>query len=148
MFRRVTGAEGRCGSAGTKDVAYASQCLARVVCAQGDFSAARAALKESMEIFRHRRDKRGIAEGLAGFARVARAQRDVERAARLFGAAESLHQIIGPRLNAFDHHDHASVVATLRSALGCEAFTTAWAQGRAMTTAQAIAYALEESEIN
>jgi hypothetical protein len=66
----------------------------------------------------------------------------------LFGAAESLHQIVGPRLNPLDHHDHASVVAMLRSALGDEAFTTAWAQGRALTTDQAITYALEEPETN
>jgi hypothetical protein len=150
MFRRVTCAEG-IGygySAGIWDVAWSSQCLARVACAQGDTPAARAALKESMGIYRHRRNWRGIAEGLAGFARLARAERDAERAARLFGAAESLHRIVGPRLNPFDHHDHASVVAMLRSALGDAAFTTAWAQGRALTTEQAIAYALEEPGSN
>jgi len=46
------------------------------------------------------------------------------------------------------HHDHASVVATLCSALGEKAFTTAWAEGRAMTREQAVAYALEESELS
>jgi len=157
MYRSVTSAESLSSSegrdyvvrvgeglgylGGTKDVAYASQCLARVACAQGDIPAARAALKESMGIYRQRRDRRGIAEGLAGFAKVAHAQRDADRAAYLFGAAESLHRIVGPRLNPLDHHDHASVVAGLRSELGDEVFTTAWAQGRALTTEQAIEYA-------
>jgi tetratricopeptide (TPR) repeat protein len=145
QFRRAIGAEGRCGSQGTKDVAHALQGLARVALAQGDIPVARAALKEGIGISEHRFDKRGIAEGLAGFARLAIAEHDPERAAQLFGAAESLHKIIGPRLNPFDHHDHASVVASLRTSLGDDAFTSAWSLGRAMTREQAVAYALEES---
>ena len=35
-------------------------------------------------------------------------------------------------------------VAAARSTLGAEAFTTAWAEGQAMTTEQAVAYALAE----
>ena len=113
------------------------------VCRQAD--AARAALNESAQVFRQTRDERGIAECLAGFAKVARAENDAERAARLFGAAESLHKIVGPRLSPVDHHDHARVVAEARSALGEEASAAAWAEGRAMTWGQAVAYALGET---
>jgi hypothetical protein len=35
-------------------------------------------------------------------------------------------------------------VAAVRPALGDQAFATAWAEGRAMTLEQAVAYALEE----
>ncbi len=148
MFRRVTAAGGLSDgySAGIDDVGYASQCVARAACAQGDIQAARAALNESAQIFRQTRDKRGIAECLAGFAKVARAENDATRAARLFGAAESLHKIVGPRLSPVDHHDHARVVAEVRSALGEGAFAAAWAEGRAMTWGQAIAYSSGESE--
>ena len=121
--------------------------LARVMCAQGDHAVALAALKESMSISQHTRDKRGIAECLAGFAKLARAESDAERAARLFGAAESLHKIVGPRLSPVDHHNHGCVVAEVRSALSGEAFAAAWAEGRAMTWEQAVAYALEEAEL-
>ena len=77
---------------------------------------------------------------------MARAENDTNRAARLFGAAESLHKIVGPRLSPVDHHDHARVVAEVRSTLGEDAFAAAWAEGRAMTWGQAVAYALRESE--
>lgn len=150
MFRLVTAAEGNGAgySAGIRDVAYASQCVARSACAQGDIQAARAALNESAQIFRQTRDKRGIAECLAGFAKVARAENDAERAARLFGAAESLHKVVGPRLSPVDHHDHARVVAEVRSALSGKAFAAAWAEGRALTWKQAVAYALGEAELS
>lgn len=122
--------------------------LSRVASVQGDFDTALMVLKESMSISKHTRNKRGIAECLAGFAKVAQAQGDVGRAARLLGAAESLHKIVGPRLSPLDHHDRASVIAMLRSALGDEAFTTAWAEGRAMTQDHAAAYALEAAEVS
>ena len=130
------------------DLASPLGSLARVACAQGDVDAALAALKESMSISQHTRDKRGIAECLAGFAKLAQAQSDEERAARLFGAAESLHKIVGPRLSPVDHHDHARVVAEVRSALSGEAFAAAWAEGRALTWKQAVAYALGEAELS
>jgi predicted ATPase len=144
LFRRATGADGRAGSQGTRDVAHALQGLARVALAQGDIPSARAALKEGISISHHRFDKRGIAESLGGFARLALAEGDAERAARLFGAAEALHKIIGPRLNPFDHHDQASVLATLCSKIAEETFTAALAKGRALAREQAIAYALED----
>lgn len=62
-------------------------------------------------------------------------------AARLFGAAHSIRQRIGEvRFKIYDAEYEASVAA-LREALGEEDFDAAWAEGLAMSTEEAIAYA-------
>ena len=83
---------------------------------------------------------RALAE-LAGAACLAGAH---ERAARLFGAAaspprgERLREM--PRWRAINERDASAA----RASLGDEAFAAAWAEGRAMTLEQAVAYALDE----
>jgi predicted ATPase/class 3 adenylate cyclase len=68
-----------------------------------------------------------------------------ERAARLWGAAERLRQAIGRRSAPATRATYERATAAARVQLGTEAFAAAWAQGRAMTAEQAIAYAQEES---
>jgi DNA-binding CsgD family transcriptional regulator len=62
-------------------------------------------------------------------------------AARLFGAAHSIRQRIGEvRFKIYDAQYEASV-ATLRDIMGDTDFDTAWAEGTALSTEEAIAYA-------
>ncbi len=62
-------------------------------------------------------------------------------AARLFGAAEAVRQRIGEvRFKVWDAGYQASVTA-LRDALGEQDFGVAWAEGAALSTEEAIAYA-------
>jgi predicted ATPase/class 3 adenylate cyclase/DNA-binding CsgD family transcriptional regulator len=63
------------------------------------------------------------------------------QAARLFGAAESARLTTG--MARFKVHDawYESSVAGLRTALGQQDFETAWTEGAAMSTEEAIAYA-------
>ncbi len=62
-------------------------------------------------------------------------------AARLLGAAATLRQRMGAvRLTAFDA-DHATTVDAIRNAIGDNAFDTAWAEGAALSTDEAVAYA-------
>jgi predicted ATPase/class 3 adenylate cyclase/DNA-binding CsgD family transcriptional regulator len=62
-------------------------------------------------------------------------------AARLFGAAESIRQRMGAvRFKIYDADHHASVAA-LRDAMGESDFDAAWAEGVALSTEEAIAYA-------
>ena len=70
---------------------------------------------------------------------------ELERAARLFGAAEALEDsmIARPEFAIFDNGALQAPIAMLRTRLGDDAFAAAWAEGRAMTLEQAIAYALE-----
>lgn len=117
--------------------------LGEVASAQSDYQAARRLQEESLKISREMEDKRLIANALEGLAEVNRAENQLEQAVRLFRAAEALREAISSPLCTFDQSRYDSSVAAVRTALGEEAFTTAWEAGRAMTLEQAIAYALD-----
>jgi DNA-binding CsgD family transcriptional regulator len=79
-----------------------------------------------------------ILECLAALASDAGSYRE---AARLFGAADGIRQRRGAvRLKIWDAGYQASV-AGLRDALGDQGFEAAWAEGAALSTEEAIAYA-------
>jgi DNA-binding CsgD family transcriptional regulator len=62
-------------------------------------------------------------------------------AARLFGAADAIRQRTGAvRFKVWDA-DYAASVAVLRDVLGENDFEAAWAEGAALSTEEAIAYA-------
>ena len=113
---------------------------------QGDYGAARALFAESLALFRELGFKPGSAGDLEGLAAVAAAQAQSERAARLFGAAEGAREAAGTPLRPADRDEHDRSVATLRTALSEEAFTAAWAAGRALSLPAAVAFASEEVE--
>jgi hypothetical protein len=75
------------------------------------------------------------------------ARQDVRRAARLFGAADALRATSMAAMTAQEHEEFGRAVATIRDKLDDTAFATAWTEGRAMTLAQAIAYAAVSTEV-
>jgi DNA-binding CsgD family transcriptional regulator len=79
-----------------------------------------------------------IVESLTGLAA------DIEshqEAARLFGAADAARQRMGVvRFKVYDA-DYEASITTLRDAMGHNEFEDAWAQGAALSTEEAIAYA-------
>jgi hypothetical protein len=81
---------------------------------------------------------------LEAFAALTVAQGQGERAARLYGVAETLRTAKGTPLPSCDLDEYNGDVALVRAALGEEAFAAAWAEGRAMSPQQAVAYALHE----
>jgi predicted ATPase/DNA-binding SARP family transcriptional activator/DNA-binding CsgD family transcriptional regulator len=83
---------------------------------------------------------------LEGFACVAGAKKESERAARLWGAAQALHETKGiPR--DIDFLAEADVrIAALRSGSGEKAWEEAQAEGKAMGLDEAVEYALVEGE--
>ncbi len=79
-----------------------------------------------------------ILECLAALAGKAGGHRE---AARLFGAAHGSRQRMGAvRFKIYDG-DYQAVVAAQRDAMGDSDFDSAWAEGRALSTQEAIAYA-------
>src|SRR5262249_58383083 len=68
------------------------------------------------------------------------------RAARLFGAAAVLREVIGAPLPPSERAKHAGLVGRARAMLEDEEFAAAWAEGQAMDADQAVAYALGEPE--
>ena len=71
--------------------------------------------------------------------------RQPERAARLLGAATALLDAMHYTLDTSDRLDYDRIVANVQAQLDEVSYVTAWAEGRAMTVEQAIAYALEPS---
>jgi predicted ATPase/class 3 adenylate cyclase/DNA-binding CsgD family transcriptional regulator len=79
-----------------------------------------------------------VLECLAGLASGAGGHQE---AARLFGAAEAMRQRIGLVRFLIHQHGYENSVAALREAMGKKDFDTAWAEGAALSTEEAIAYA-------
>jgi hypothetical protein len=83
---------------------------------------------------------------LRGLASVAAEQGRAERAARLFGAEHLVRESIGLVFPPGKRVAHERTVAATHAAVGGEAFTAAWAKGEAMTTEQAVEYALSAAD--
>jgi tetratricopeptide (TPR) repeat protein len=126
--------------------------LGKVAHAQGDNSRAAHYFAEGLALNRKHMSRGGAPgrdleeRGLEGLAGVAAAQEQPERAARLFGAAEALREVIGEPLAPAYRAAHERDVAAVRALLGDATFEAAWAEGRSMTLEQAIAYALEAGQ--
>jgi len=120
-------------------IAWALIQSGRVAYDQGDYARATALLAEGLVSCRELRSTWGIMAALETLAQVAAAQESPARAVRLFGAAASLHDILGipPYTAAYDPQ-----LTTARTQLGAGAFDAAWAEGLAMTVEQAIAEVL------
>ena len=74
---------------------------------------------------------------------MAGAEGDAERAARLWGAAQALHEAKGiPRDTDFLAEADARISA-VRSGMGEEVWEEAWHKGRAMSLDEAVSYALK-----
>ena len=81
---------------------------------------------------------------LEGFSGIASAKKQPERAARLLGAAGALRDTAHrPRIDSEDYYRH--ILNMTRAQLDEPAFNAAWAEGRAMTLEQALAYALSDA---
>jgi non-specific serine/threonine protein kinase len=91
-------------------------------------------------------DYRGMAWSLEPVAAVAAAEGDADRAARLWGASDSLLERVGSTLTPTHESFRASYFSSASDRLGDEAFHTALVQGRALSFAQAAQYALSETD--
>ena len=130
--------------------------LGRVAQSNGDYSVARAHFAEMLKM--QRQQIRPIYEWawlktygcamaypLEAFAVLAAAQNMKERAARLLSAAENLYTPLLFEMSAKERAEHDQAIATARADLGEGAFTAAWDEGKKMTLAEAVAYALREN---
>jgi tetratricopeptide (TPR) repeat protein len=141
LWEEVSDVSQRAGDQWAVGIALANR--ARLQQIQGDLKAARSLLEQSLNLRREIGDVRGTAECLEGFAEFDCASGQMERAARLFGSADTLRKAVGgPPLPTEWPAALESVIATVRSQLGEEAFTAAWMRGREMTIQQAVAAAL------
>ena len=106
---------------------------------RGRLDEARALIDEALDLSLAARSPRFVTLCLAGYARLALAEGDLERAARLKGAAEGLRQRVG--LPAWPHvrRVEAELVAQLRQRLGAGRFDQAFTAGSGLTQREAVA---------
>jgi len=127
--------------------------LGRVSQSQRDYALARAHYTESLTIAQELALRDGIASNLEALATLCVAQshmepsplrfEDLRRATCLFGVAEALYPPLLFEMSAAERAGHDQAEAAARTVLGEAAFASAWAEGKAMTREQAIAYALK-----
>jgi non-specific serine/threonine protein kinase len=132
---------------GARDVLYVSlHPLAAIALAEGDHERAARLFEEGLTLSAEVGEANNVALCLEGLAAIAASEDRLERAARLWGAAEAIFEPIEVIAYPYatDRSLHESQVAAARGKLDQDTWTRAWAEGRAMTTEQAIEYALEK----
>jgi predicted ATPase/class 3 adenylate cyclase/DNA-binding SARP family transcriptional activator/Flp pilus assembly protein TadD len=123
---------------------------------QRDLETARARYAESIRIQYPLGERTGLQEWITGMGCVEiissekterggeAAGRRLCRGLRLLGAAEAVRETTVRIIWSHDRPEYERCVAVARAALGEEAFAAAWADGRAMSLEEAVAYALKE----
>jgi non-specific serine/threonine protein kinase len=110
----------------------------------GEHAEALALYSEALDLGRKHPLTRVVAEVIEGVAVVTVATGRAERGARMLGAAEALRERIGLRLRVGANQPALEqAVAAVRAVLGEAAFAAAWAAGRQLSPAQAVAEALD-----
>lgn len=118
--------------------------LGLAACGKGDQTLARDLLQKALRLLLELRDRYKITQILEGLAKIASAEGNAERAARILGAAEALRQAANLPLPPSERTDYEHDITALRAKLDEAAFSNVWAEGRAMTMEQAVEYALAE----
>ena len=126
--------------------------IAWIALRQNDLRQAVALLAESITLRHEIGDRGGTAWCLEKFAEIAltigqrestlQREEDFQRAARLYGAAEALRAPVNSTIDLVDQPEYERQVAIIRAQLDEGTFTSAWAEGQAMTLEQTINYAL------
>lgn len=117
----------------------------------GSLAMHRADVKQAEQLFRKAltkslalgHDKHHIITNVVLLAGAIAARGDVERAARVFGAADALLEQMRAELQPGDQPEHERDLAFVRSQLDEATFQGYWNEGRALSLEQAATYALE-----
>jgi tetratricopeptide (TPR) repeat protein len=107
-----------------------------------DARQAHVCMRESLILFRGLRSKIDICLCLDGLAAVAGMRGDAERAARFFGAADTLHTAMNVDYAPITERHYARHRDAAREKIGAAAWSVAWEAGRALPLDQAIDEAL------
>jgi hypothetical protein len=120
--------------------------LALVARIQGRHDESARLFHETLLVSWELEDQWVMPRALGGLAGAATLSADYERAARLFGATTAMRELSGTVETAGSFRVvYERDEAEARTALGDEAFAAAWADGRAMSLEDAVAFALGES---
>ena len=128
-----------------RQLAQVQNRLADVARAQGDLAQAVESYRQSLHTLQDPKEgKLILADSLAGLAQAADAQDQPARAIQLFAAAAAIWEAAGVPLTPVERAETDHTLATLRQVLDEATFAKCWDAGRALTSEQAVAYALGE----
>ena len=116
--------------------------LGQLALLQGDAAESGVHWREALALWHDLGDREAVAATLEGLAWVASDVGDAVRAARLFGAAESQRQAIGAPMPSADDPSHRYYRDALRALAGEHLVEVEWANGRMLSTKEAIAEAM------
>ncbi len=106
---------------------------------QGDYATARTFYEEGLTTSREVGEKWVAALCLVGLGEVVAAEGEPARAACLWGAAETLRTELGAFIPHAEYVSYERSMSTVRAQLSEDVFSSAWAEGRAMSLEQALA---------
>lgn len=119
--------------------------LALVARDQGNYIEAKSLFRQSMAFYQTNINKCDIALSLEDISRMCKLRGYNVQAIKVLGSASLIRDQISAPVLTYAAKKYDSHISALRSALGDEAFEKYWAQGRAMSMDEAIAYALSEA---
>ena len=128
-----------------RGVAIVLHNLGHVLCRQKDIERAKACFRESLEIARDWAGEPDVVLGIGGFAGVAAASGQPERAARLLGVVDTMLPVVGYVLEPPDRADYDRIVSETRAQLDDARFQYAWAAGQQLSLEDAMQYALDDT---
>ncbi len=125
-------------------VALSTMSLGMTATLGQDHEKAMGLLRESLQTLRELGSNLYVAENLEALAEVAVARENMERAARLWGAAGALRELTGNPWAPNERALHEPRLAEARSRLGVPEWEKAWNEGRTLSPDRAVSYALDE----
>lgn len=114
---------------------------AHIALAQGDLDQAERDAHEALVIAARTQGYLRVADALECLVRLAAGVGTHSYGARLLGASAAIRERMGHARFALYREGYDSAVAAIREGLGQNAFDAAWAEGAALSTEEAIAYA-------
>ena len=116
--------------------------LAHTLRRGGEIDEAEELYRETLHGWQHAGNRGAIAHQLECFGFLATAKHDFVRAARLLGAAEALREVAEAVMLSDERPEYDAAIGQLRNGLDATALDSAWAEGRRLTTDEAVALAL------
>ncbi len=110
----------------------------------GAVAAADAEYRQTIRGWQRTGNRGAVANQLESLAFTAVAKGDATRAARLLGAAEALREASGDPMTALERVEYEAEVDRLRGTVDAAPLDDAWAEGRGLTAADAVALAVSE----
>ena len=114
----------------------------------GQVQEALSMLRDSLRIRRELGERVAIAEDISRLARTSASAGEAETAARLLSGSRALYEELGASAPSFGTERNEETLAIIRARLDDDAFAAAWEAGAKLSLDQAVALALEETELD